>query len=66
MIFLTKQNIPLSSQYLNQNNSFNVVEGESRRVRVGMIYKFGNFRLQDNQRALDTEEAARLQEEEGH
>lgn len=57
-----RQNIPLSSQYLNQNNSFYVREGETRRLRFGLIYKFGNFRLRDNQRAINTEEGERLQE----
>lgn len=57
-----RQNIPLTSQYLNQNNSFYVREGETRRLRFGLIYKFGNFRLRDNQRAINTEEGERLQE----
>lgn len=55
------QNIPLASRYLNQNNSF-FAQPESRLYRVGVIYKFGNFRLSDNQRAIDAEENERLQE----
>ena len=53
-------NVPLTSQYLNQNNSFYEREAETRRLRLGLIYKFGNFRLRDNSRAIDTEESERL------
>lgn len=55
-------NIPLTSQYLNQNNSF-YGRPESRRVRLGLIYKFGNFKLRDNNRAIQAEEGERLEEE---
>ncbi|MCM4160106.1 TonB-dependent receptor [Antarcticibacterium flavum] len=54
------QNIPLVSNYLNQNNSYFVREGETRRVRFGVIYKFGNFKLRDNSRAIEAEEGKRL------
>ncbi len=56
-------NVPLSSQYLNQDNSFFEREAETRRVRFGLIYKFGNFRLRDNSRAIDAEESQRLVKE---
>lgn len=54
-------NIPMSSRYLDQNNSFFAMP-ESRLVRFGLKYKFGNFRLHDNQRAIDAEEGERLKE----
>lgn len=53
-------NIPLRSQYLNQNNSFFAMP-ESRMIRFGVIYKFGNFKLGDNKRAITAEESARLE-----
>lgn len=54
-------NIPMSSRYLDQNNSFYAMP-ESRMVRFGLKYKFGNFRLRDNQRAIDADEGERLKE----
>ncbi len=56
---LNSLNVPLTSQYLNQNNSFFAMP-ESRMLRVGLVYKFGNFKLRDNQRAMDVEENQRL------
>ncbi len=56
------QNIPMSSQYLNQNNRFFAMP-ESRMLRLGLIYKFGNFKLTDNKRALDVEENSRISNE---
>ncbi|MDT0642732.1 outer membrane beta-barrel family protein [Zunongwangia sp. F363] len=55
-------NIPLTSDYLNQNYTF-FAKPESRQVRFGLIYKFGNFKLRDNKRAIDAEESIRLEEE---
>tara|TARA_R100001369_G_scaffold29172_1_gene52486 strand:+ start:186178 stop:188613 length:2436 start_codon:yes stop_codon:yes gene_type:complete len=55
---LDSNNIPLRSQYLNQDNSFFAMP-ESRMVRFGALFKFGNFKLRDNQRALDAEENER-------
>ena len=52
---LNTYNIPLQSKYLNQDNSF-FSKPESRNIRFGLTYKFGNFKLKDNQRALDAEE----------
>ncbi len=52
-------NVPLRSQYLNQNNSFFAMP-ESRMLRIGLLYKFGNFKLRDNSRALDVDENQRL------
>ncbi|SDS35953.1 TonB-dependent receptor [Gramella sp. MAR_2010_147] len=55
-------NIPLKSQYLNQNNGF-FAKPESRMLRLGLIYKFGNFKLNDNSRAINAEESERLKEQ---
>ncbi|WP_373057195.1 outer membrane beta-barrel protein [Zunongwangia sp. H14] len=55
-------NIPLTSDYLNQNYTF-FAKPESRQIRFGLIYKFGNFKLRDNKRAIDAEESIRLEEE---
>ncbi|MDR5591340.1 outer membrane beta-barrel family protein [Christiangramia sp. SM2212] len=55
-------NIPLKSQYLNQNNGF-FAKPESRMLRLGLIYKFGNFKLNDNSRAINAEESERLQDQ---
>ncbi|PKD21636.1 hypothetical protein APR41_01200 [Salegentibacter salinarum] len=52
-------NTRLTSQYLNQDNSFFARE-ETRYVRVGFKYNFGNFRLEDNQRSIDAAERDRL------
>ncbi len=53
-------NIPMRSQYLNQNNSFFAMP-ESRMIRFGVTYKFGNFKLGDNKRAITAEESERLE-----
>ena len=54
-----QMNIPLRSQYLNQNNGY-FAKPESRMLKLGLIYKFGNFKLSDNKRAIDAEESQRL------
>lgn len=54
-------NFPVTSQYLNQDNSF-FAKPESRSIRFGIRYNFGNFNLEDNERALDVEENKRLKE----
>lgn len=56
---LDKTNTRLTSEYLNQDNSF-LAQPESRYVRVSFKYNFGNFRLSDNQRAIEAEERERL------
>ena len=53
-------NSPLRSQYLNQNNGYFAMP-ESRMLKLGLIYKFGNFRLGDNKRAIKAEESERLE-----
>ena len=57
---LNTNNIPLTSRYLNQNNSFFAMP-ESRKFRIGLRYKFGNFKLRDNSRSIDVEEETRLE-----
>ena len=56
---LDETNTWLRSDYLNQDNGF-FAQPESRYVRVGFKYNFGNFRLSDNQRAIDAAERERL------
>lgn len=48
-----------TSQFLNQNNSF-LTQPETRFVRVGFTYNFGNFRLEDNKKSIDKKERDRL------
>ncbi|WP_081208231.1 outer membrane beta-barrel family protein [Salegentibacter sediminis] len=52
-------NTRLTSLYANQDNSFFARE-ETRYVRIGFKYNFGNFRLEDNKRSIDAEERDRL------
>ncbi|UBZ08131.1 TonB-dependent receptor family protein [Salegentibacter mishustinae] len=52
-------NTRLTSQYLNQDNSYFAQE-EMRYVQVGFKYNFGNFRLEDNQRSIEAAERDRL------
>lgn len=56
---LNETNTRLTSQYLNQDNSFFAQE-ELRYVRFGFKYNFGNFRLSDNQKAIEAAERDRL------
>lgn len=52
-----------TTKYLNQDNSY-IAKPETRFVRFGFTYNFGNFRLQDNKRDIeDIEERQRLQPE---
>ncbi len=48
------------SQYLNQDNFYRR-RPETQFIRFGFTYNFGNFRLEDNQRAIDKKERDRLQ-----
>lgn len=54
-------NTRLTSDYLNQSNSFASFE-ENRNVLIGFKYNFGNFRLKDNERTIDEAERERLQQ----
>lgn len=56
---LDKTNTWMRSQYLGQDNGF-FARPESRFVRLGFKYNFGNFRLSDNQRGLEAAERDRL------
>lgn len=56
---LNETNTWMRSRYLNQDNGF-FAEPESRYVRVGFKYNFGNFRLSDNERAIEATERERL------
>ncbi len=52
-----------TTKYLNQDNSY-IAKPETRFVRFGFTYNFGNFRLQDNKRDIDNiEERQRLKSE---
>lgn len=56
---LDETNTRLTSRYLNQDNSY-FARPESRYVRLGFKYNFGNFRLSDNQRTIQAQERERL------
>ncbi len=57
---LGKFNNIVSSKYLNQDNRYLSVP-ETQYVKFGFTYKFGNFRLDDNQRDIDKIERERLE-----
>ena len=54
-------NVPMQSQYLNQDNGFYAIS-ETRRITFGIRYNFGNFRLDDNSRTIKADEETRLKE----
>ena len=56
---LDETNTWMKSRYLNQDNGF-FAQPESQYVRLGFKYNFGNFRLSDNQRAIEAAERDRL------
>lgn len=56
---LNTTNSELISRYKNQDNGY-FAQPESRYVRVGFKYNFGNFRLEDNSRQIEAEERDRL------
>src|SRR5690606_5255054 len=55
-------NVPLKIDYLNQNNGYSA-RPETRILSLSFKYKFGNYKLKDNQRDLDLQEQERLQQE---
>lgn len=59
---LGKANPRYTSRYLNQNNSYRPVP-ETQFIRFGFKYNFGNFKLSDNDRAIDKKERDRLKSE---
>ncbi|WP_424492749.1 outer membrane beta-barrel protein [Salinimicrobium sp. GXAS 041] len=56
---LNETNTWMRADYLNQDNGF-FARPESRYVRVGFKYNFGNFRLSDNERSIEAAERDRL------
>ena len=56
---LNATNTRLTSEYLNQSNSF-FSNSENQTVQVGFKFNFGNFRLEDNERSIDAAERDRL------
>ena len=58
---LGEANAILRSQYLNQDNSFISIP-ETQNVQIGFTYKFGNFKLEDNNREIEVDEIERLEE----
>ncbi len=52
-------NIPVTSRYYNQDNSY-FAKPESRLVRVGFKYNFGNYKLRNHKQTHKTDEENRL------
>ena len=52
-------NVPLSSKYYNQDNSY-FAHLESRLFRLGFVYYFGNFKLRNTNNSHKTAEEDRL------
>jgi len=59
-IFNTLNNTASVSKYYNQDNYF-YANLESRLLRVGFKYNFGNARLRDNSKKIETDEGDRLE-----
>ncbi|MCL6274207.1 TonB-dependent receptor [Muricauda sp. 2012CJ35-5] len=59
---LERYNPTYTSRYLNQDNHYRLRK-ETQFIRVGFTYNFGNFKLQDNERAIEKKERDRLEEE---
>lgn len=53
------QNYTTSTKYLNQD-AFSIYRTENRMFKLGFSYKFGNFNLKSNKKAIDLEERNRL------
>ncbi|OAB80268.1 outer membrane beta-barrel family protein [Cochleicola gelatinilyticus] len=58
-IFNTSFNFPVVSNYYNQDN-FYIAQSETRLFTIGFTYNFGNFRIRDNNKNLNTDEKDRL------
>ncbi|HLW32250.1 MAG TPA: hypothetical protein VKX40_08300, partial [Aequorivita sp.] len=58
-VFNTLNDVALVARYYNQDNYF-YANRESRLLRIGFKYNFGNARLRDNSKAIKTEEGDRL------
>jgi hypothetical protein len=59
-VFNTYSNFRQVSKYYNQDNYF-IAQEESRIFKIGFKYNFGNARLKDNNKSIDTEETERLE-----
>lgn len=53
-------NVPVTSQYLNQDNSYFAMP-ESRKFWIGFQYNFGNYSLRENKKNIKIQEGDRLQ-----
>lgn len=58
-IFNTLNDVASVTKYYNQDNQF-FVNQESRLFRIGFKYNFGNARLRDNNKKINTDEGDRL------
>ncbi|NJB37025.1 outer membrane beta-barrel family protein [Croceivirga sp. JEA036] len=58
---LKKANPRMTSKYLNQDNYYYSRE-ETRFLRLGFTYNFGNYRLSNNERAINKNERDRLKD----
>lgn len=56
---LNTNNVNVINRYFNQDNSY-FPQPESRMFRLSFTYNFGNARLRDNNRSLQTKEGDRL------
>lgn len=61
-IFNTLEDMVSASRYYNQDNYY-YAKLEYRLLRVGFKYNFGNARLRDNNKQIQTDEGQRLQRE---
>ena len=59
-VFNTLNNTASVSNYYNQDNYY-YANTESRLLRVGFKYNFGNARLRDNSKKIETDEGDRLE-----
>jgi len=59
-IFNTLNNVASVAKYYNQDNRF-YANQESRLFRLGFKYNFGNARLRDNSKKIETDEGDRLE-----
>lgn len=57
---LGKANALLTSRYLNQDNAYFAIP-ETQNIRIGFVYNFGNFKLEDNNRAINKKERDRIE-----
>ncbi|MDN3723056.1 TonB-dependent receptor [Aequorivita sp. SDUM287046] len=58
-IFNTLNDLASASEYYNQDNRF-IAKQENRLFRIGFKYNFGNARLRDNSKKIETDEGERL------